>query len=69
MVNIDYNVDPKKIINEIKIPIQGGLDPKVLLTDKENLHTEVKNIFKFLKITLTYLILDMVFYQKQKLKW
>ena len=36
MVNIDYNIDPKKIISEIQIPIQGGLDPKVLLTDKEN---------------------------------
>ena len=47
MVNIDYNVDPKKIIEEIKIPIQGGLDPKILLTDKENLHTEV---IKYLKI-------------------
>ena len=35
MVNIDYDVDPKEIIKEIKIPIQGGLDPKILLTDKE----------------------------------
>ena len=47
MVNIDYNVDPKKIINEIKIPIQGGLDPKVLLTDKENLNIEA---IKYLQI-------------------
>ena len=39
-VSIDYNVDPKKIIKEIKIPIQGGLDPKVLLADKENLKKE-----------------------------
>ena len=31
MINIDYDVDPKKIIKEIKIPIQGGLDPKILL--------------------------------------
>jgi len=49
MVNIDYEVDPKKIIKDIKIPIQGGLDPKVLLTDKENLRKEVEkylNIFK-----------------------
>ena len=36
-VNIDYDVDPKKIVNEIKIPIQGGLDPKVLLTDQKTL--------------------------------
>ena len=49
MVNIDYEVDPKKIIKDIKIPIQGGLDPKVLLTDKDNLRKEVEkylNIFK-----------------------
>ena len=37
VLNIDYEVDPKKILKEINIPIQGGLDPKILLTDKENL--------------------------------
>ena len=41
-VNIDYDVDPKKIINEIKIPIQGGLDPKILLTDQKTLKIEVE---------------------------
>ena len=48
-VNIDYNVDPKLIVKEIKIPIQGGLDPKILLSDKENLRKEslkYLNIFK-----------------------
>jgi len=49
MVNIDYNVDPKKAVKEIKIPIQGGLDPKVLLTDKENLHVEVTKYLKIFK--------------------
>ena len=44
---IDYEVDPIKISNQIKIPIQGGLDPKILLTDKENLK---KNIIKYLDI-------------------
>jgi uroporphyrinogen decarboxylase len=39
-VSIDYNVDPKQILKDIKIPIQGGLDPKVLLSDKENLKKE-----------------------------
>jgi len=39
-INIDYNVDPKKIIKDIKIPIQGGLDPKILLTNKEILKKE-----------------------------
>ena len=36
-VNIDYHVNPVSICKEINIPVQGGLDPKVLLTDKENL--------------------------------
>ena len=44
---IDYEVDPIKISKEIKIPIQGGLDPKILLTDKNNLK---KNIIKYLDI-------------------
>jgi len=39
-VGIDYNVDPKKILQDIKIPIQGGLDPKILLTDKETIKRE-----------------------------
>ena len=49
MVNIDYDVDPKKIIKEIKIPIQGGLDPKVLLTDKDNLRKEVEKYLTIFK--------------------
>ena len=40
VVGIDYNVDPKKILDEVKIPIQGGLDPKILLSDKETLKKE-----------------------------
>ena len=40
-VSIDYNVDPKKILHDIKIPVQGGLDPKILLTDKETIKKEV----------------------------
>ncbi len=49
VVNIDYSVDPKSILKDIKIPIQGGLDPKVLLTQKENIKKKVEeylNIFK-----------------------
>ena len=46
-VSIDYNVDPKKILRDIKIPIQGGLDPKILLTDKETLKKEA---YKYLEI-------------------
>jgi len=48
-ISIDYNVNPKKILKDIKIPIQGGLDPKILLTDKETLKKEATkylNIFK-----------------------
>ena len=49
VISIDYNIDPKLIIKEIKIPIQGGLNPKILLSDKENLRKEslkYLNIFK-----------------------
>jgi len=48
-VSIDYNVDAKLIVKEIKIPVQGGLNPKILLSDKENLKKEASkylNIFK-----------------------
>ncbi len=47
VVGIDYDVDPLKIIKEIQIPVQGGLDPKILLTDKDNLK---KNTLKYLEI-------------------
>ena len=47
VICIDYEVDPIKISKQIKIPVQGGLDPKILLTDKENLK---KNIIKYLDI-------------------
>ena len=46
-INIDYNVDPLIISKNIKIPVQGGLDPKILLTDKENLK---KQVLKYLDI-------------------
>ena len=39
-VSIDYNVNPKDILKNIQIPVQGGLDPKILLTDKETLKKE-----------------------------
>ena len=49
MINIDYNVNPKTLINKFDIPIQGGLDPKVLLTDKENLKNEVTKYLQLFK--------------------
>jgi len=48
-LNIDYNVKPEKIREEIDIVVQGGLDPKFLLGDKETLKKETLkylNIFK-----------------------
>ncbi len=48
-VNIDYDIDPKDIVENIDIPIQGGLDPKILLQDEDTLEKETKkylNIFK-----------------------
>jgi uroporphyrinogen decarboxylase len=39
-ISIDYNINPEKILKDINIPIQGGLDPKFLLSDKETLKKE-----------------------------
>ena len=39
-VNIDYNVDPLIISKNINIPVQGGLDPQILLTDQANVKRE-----------------------------
>ena len=49
VIGIDYDIDPKKIINEIDIPVQGGLDPKALLTDKENLKKQATNYLEIFK--------------------
>ena len=49
IVNIDYNVDPISIQKGINIPIQGGMDPKTLLTDKENLKKEAKRYLDIFK--------------------
>ena len=46
---IDYEVDPVKIEKEINIPIQGGMDPKVLLTDKENIKKEATKYLDIFK--------------------
>ena len=49
MVNIDYSVDPKELIKKVRIPIQGGLDPKILLTDKENLRNKTTKYLEIFK--------------------
>ena len=46
---IDYEVDPIQIRKEITIPVQGGLDPKILLTDKDNLSKEAKKYLDIFK--------------------
>jgi len=46
---IDYDVDPVKINKEIKIPVQGGMDPKVLLSNKENLKKEATKYLDIFK--------------------
>ncbi len=48
-ISIDYNVDPKDIVRDIRIPVQGGLDPKILLTDKETLKKEAKKYLDIFK--------------------
>ncbi len=49
VISIDYNVDPEKILKDIKIPIQGGLDPKTLLFDKEKLKKEATKYLDIFK--------------------
>jgi len=46
---IDYEIDPAKIEKEINIPIQGGMDPKVLLADRETLKKEAKRYLDIFK--------------------
>ena len=48
-VNIDYNVNPKEIVQNIKIPVQGGLDPKILLTNEETLKKETTRYLEIFK--------------------
>ena len=49
-ISIDYEVNPKWIKEKLNgLPIQGGLDPKILLTDKEKIKKNTEsylNIFK-----------------------
>ena len=46
---IDYEIDPIKIQKEIRIPIQGGMDPKILLTDKDILKREATKYLDIFK--------------------
>ena len=49
VISIDYNINPYEIIKNIKIPVQGGMDPRVLLSSKRNLEKSANyylNAFK-----------------------
>jgi uroporphyrinogen decarboxylase len=46
---IDYEIDPIKISKEIKIPVQGGMDPKFLLSNKESLKKEATKYLDIFK--------------------
>ena len=46
-ISIDYEIDPKWIKEKLKgTPIQGGLDPKILLTDKDNIKRNAEHYIK-----------------------
>ena len=49
MICIDYMIDPTLIRKEVQIPVQGGMDPKILLTDKENLKKEATKYLDIFK--------------------
>ena len=46
VISIDYNIDPTTIKDTIDITVQGGLDPKILLQNKDILRNEVTKYLK-----------------------
>ena len=49
-ISIDYEVDPKWAKEKLNgIPIQGGLDPKILLRDKEEVKINTENYLNIFK--------------------
>ena len=49
-ISIDYEIDPKWIKEKLNgLPIQGGLDPKILLTDKEKIKKNTENYLNIFK--------------------
>ena len=49
VINIDYEANPLLINKEINIPIQGGMNPKILLSDKESVKKETKKYLDIFK--------------------
>ena len=49
-ISIDYEVDPKLIKEKLNgLPVQGGLDPKILLTNKEKIKKSTENYLNIFK--------------------
>ena len=48
-INIDYNVNLNNVLKNLKIPIQGGMNPEILLTNKETLKNETKKYLDIFK--------------------
>ena len=46
---IDYETNPVEIRKNIKLPVQGGMNPKSLLLDKDDLKKEVKKYLDIFK--------------------
>ncbi len=49
VISIDYEVNPSSIIKDIQIPVQGGLNPKTLLADREDLKKEASKYLDIFK--------------------
>ncbi len=46
---IDYETNPVEIRKSIKLPVQGGMDPKTLLLEKDDLKKEIKKYLDIFK--------------------
>ena len=46
---IDYETNPDEIRKNINLPVQGGMDPKTLLFDKDDLKKEIKKYLDIFK--------------------
>ena len=49
VISIDHNVNPEKIRQDITIPVQGGLDPRILLKSKSLLKKNTKKYLDLFK--------------------
>ena len=48
-LSFKYNSSEKLILKDINLPIQGGLDPKILITDKDTLKKEASNYLEIFR--------------------